>query len=122
MDGRDMLSVREFTESFGGRLSSGAVYRAIAGGRLPHIRMGRRLFIPVTALDRMLELCPVLDEKLVEEVKEVRHPTADMIDGPSSGGDGERVRKQMLALIRSTRSPSEPVVEEKKGLFGRWFG
>ena len=120
MDGMDMLSVREFTESFGGRLSSGAVYRAIADGRLPHIRMGRRLFIPVTALDRMLELCPVLDEKLVEEVKEVRHPTADMIDGV----EGERVRKwrKTASLIRSTRSPSEPVVEEKKGLFGRWFG
>lgn len=105
MDGRDMLSVREFTESFGGRLSSGAVYRAIAGGRLPHVRMGRRLFIPVTALDRMLELCPVLDEKLVEEVAEE-----------------ERVRRKMASLIRSTRRPSEPVVEEKKGLFGRWFG
>lgn len=108
MDGRDMLSVREFTESFGGRLSSGAVYRAIADGRLPHIRMGRRLFIPVTALDRMLELCPVLDEKLVEEVKEV--------------AEEERVRRKTASLIRSTRSPSEPVVEEKKGLFGRWFG
>ena len=105
MDGMDMLSVREFTESFGGRLSSGAVYRAISDGRLPHIRMGRRLFIPVTALDRMLELCPVLDEKLVEEVAEE-----------------ERVRRKMASLIRSTRSPSEPVVEEKKGLFGRWFG
>ena len=93
MDGMDMLSVREFTESFGGRLSSGAVYRAIAGGRLPHIRMGRRVFIPVTALDRMLELCPVLDEKLVEEV--------DMIRENSHGVER---------------------VEEKKGLFGRWFG
>ena len=79
MDGMDMLSVREFTESFGGRLSSGAVYRAIAGGRLPHIRMGRRLFIPVTALDRMLELCPVLDEKLVEEVKEVLIEMEEMV-------------------------------------------
>ena len=93
MDGRDMLSVREFTESFGGRLSSGAVYRAIAHGRLPHVRMGRRLFIPVTALDRMLELCPVLDERLVEEVGEIR-------------GDSRGVES----------------VEEKRGLFGRWFG
>jgi excisionase family DNA binding protein len=98
MDGMDMLSVREFTESFGGRLSSGAIYRAIADGRLPHIRMGRRLFIPVTALDRMLELCPVLDEKLVEEV--------DMIRGNSFRENSHGVER----------------VEEKKGLFGRWFG
>jgi hypothetical protein len=40
-----------------------------------------------------LELCPVLDEKLVEEV--------DMIRGNSHGVER---------------------VEEKKGLFGRWFG
>lgn len=36
------------------RLSRNAVYEAIARGKIPHIRIGRKILIPAAALDRML--------------------------------------------------------------------
>lgn len=38
-------------------LGVATVYRAIDEGMIPHIRVGRRIVIPRTALDRWLETC-----------------------------------------------------------------
>jgi excisionase family DNA binding protein len=52
---RRYVSVREFMEALGGRLSKNTVYEAIAAGTIPSIRVGRRILVPSDALDRMLE-------------------------------------------------------------------
>ncbi len=50
------VSPKEFVEQIGGRINLDTVYREIAAGRLPAVRVSKRKFlIPVDALDRMLE-------------------------------------------------------------------
>ncbi len=53
-----------------GRLCRNSAYAAAARGDLPTIRLGRRLFVPVAALRRM--------------IGEVTGPSADAV--PSAGG------------------------------------
>jgi len=36
-------------------ISRGLAYAAVREGRIPSIRIGRRILVPVAALDRMLE-------------------------------------------------------------------
>ena len=52
---RQYVSVREFIEALGGRLSKNSVYQAIAAGTIPSIRIGRRILVPSDALERALE-------------------------------------------------------------------
>ena len=49
------ISVQEFLDALDGRLSKNTVYKAIAEGEIPHVRISRRILIPVNALDQMLE-------------------------------------------------------------------
>lgn len=45
------------------RLSRDLAYAAAASGELPTIRVGRRLLVPVVALERLLGLAAEADEK-----------------------------------------------------------
>ena len=47
------LSVREVAELLG--ISRGAAYQAVRMGRIPSVRIGRRLLIPKAAIDRFLD-------------------------------------------------------------------
>jgi excisionase family DNA binding protein len=49
------ISVKEFLEALGGRLSKNTVYQAIADGAIPSVRISKRILVPADALDRMLE-------------------------------------------------------------------
>jgi len=49
---RKCLSVAEAGEALG--ISRWSAYQAAKSGQLPTIRIGRRLLVPVAALDRML--------------------------------------------------------------------
>ena len=53
--GKDYVSVGKLLESLDGLLSKNSVYQAIAAGTIPSVRVGRRILVPVDALDRMLE-------------------------------------------------------------------
>lgn len=48
-----VLSVNDAANILG--LSRASVYEAIRLGRIPHVRIGRRILIPRTALEQMLE-------------------------------------------------------------------
>lgn len=48
---RDWLSVKELAAEF--RVSKMTVYRILAAGGLPAVRIGRQLFVPGSALDEL---------------------------------------------------------------------
>ena len=48
------LTVREFVEALGGRISQSVVYSAIKRGEIPYVTIGRRKLIPGDALTQML--------------------------------------------------------------------
>ena len=48
------LTVREFVEALGGRISQSVVYSAIKRGEIPYVTIGRRKLIPKDALTQML--------------------------------------------------------------------
>ena len=48
------LTVREFVEALGGRISQSVVYSAIKRGEIPYVTIGRRKLIPEDALTQML--------------------------------------------------------------------
>ena len=50
----NFLTVREFVEALGGRISQSVVYSAIKRGEIPSVRIGRRWLIPEDALTQML--------------------------------------------------------------------
>jgi excisionase family DNA binding protein len=50
---RDWLNVAEMAEVMG--VSEMTLYRAIANGEFPAVRIGRRLFIPARLLDQLAE-------------------------------------------------------------------
>lgn len=50
---RMILTVREAAERLG--LSRNGTYEAIRRGELPALRIGRRVLVPLAALERMLE-------------------------------------------------------------------
>lgn len=47
------LTVEETAEKLG--ISRGLAYEAVANGEIPVVRVGRRLLVPVAALEKMLE-------------------------------------------------------------------
>lgn len=49
------ISVQEFLDALDGRLSKNTVYKAIAEGEIPHVRISKRILIPTNALEQMLE-------------------------------------------------------------------
>ena len=49
------LTVQEFLEALGGRISRNSVYKAINTGQIPCCFIGRRRLIPENALSMMLE-------------------------------------------------------------------
>jgi excisionase family DNA binding protein len=49
------LTVSEFLEALGGRLSKNTVYSAINRGEIPCVFVGRRRLIPEDALTQMLQ-------------------------------------------------------------------
>ena len=53
-DGRLLLSVREMAEVLG--IGRDAAYRAANAGEIPTIRIGRRLYVPRTALLRWIDI------------------------------------------------------------------
>lgn len=52
-DGRRVLSVEEAGRLLG--LGKSASYQAVARNEIPHIRIGRRIIVPLAALEKMLE-------------------------------------------------------------------
>jgi excisionase family DNA binding protein len=50
---RDWLNVAEMADRLG--IAEMTLYRVIAAGQFPAVRIGRRLFIPAKVLDRMSE-------------------------------------------------------------------
>ena len=52
---RRYITVAEFLEALGGRLSKNTVYSAINRGEIPCIFIGRRRLIPEDALTQMLQ-------------------------------------------------------------------
>ena len=50
---RLVLTVDEAAEILG--ISRGLAYRMVREGAIPNVRMGRRMLVPRSALDRMLE-------------------------------------------------------------------
>ncbi|TCC48063.1 DNA-binding protein [Kribbella pittospori] len=50
---RQWLNVAEMAKELG--IAEMTLYRAIAAGEFPAVRIGRRLFIPARVLDRMAE-------------------------------------------------------------------
>ena len=46
------LSVTETAQRL--RISRGAAYNAVTAGEIPSVRIGRRVLVPVAALERML--------------------------------------------------------------------
>ena len=48
------ITVREFIEALGGRVSKNTVYTAINRGEIPCVFIGRRRLIPEDALTQML--------------------------------------------------------------------
>ena len=52
---QDFLTVSEFLEALGGRLSKNTVYSAINRGEIPCVFVGRRRLIPEDALTQMLQ-------------------------------------------------------------------
>ena len=51
----DYITVKEFMEALGGRLSKNTVYAGIKAGTIPSVKISRRILIPSNALDLMLE-------------------------------------------------------------------
>ena len=49
------ITVREFIEALGGRVSKNTVYSAINRGEIPCVFIGRRRLIPEDALTQMLK-------------------------------------------------------------------
>ena len=52
---QNFLTVSEFIEALGGRLSKNTVYSAINRGEIPCVFIGRRRLIPEDALTQMLQ-------------------------------------------------------------------
>ena len=52
---QNFLTVSEFLEALGGRLSKNTVYSAINRGEIPCVFVGRRRLIPEDALTQMLK-------------------------------------------------------------------
>ena len=52
---QNFLTVSEFIEALGGRLSKNTVYSAINRGEIPCVFVGRRRLIPEDALTQMLQ-------------------------------------------------------------------
>ncbi|GAB3812756.1 helix-turn-helix domain-containing protein [Kribbella italica] len=50
---RDWLNVAEMADRLG--IAEMTLYRVIAAGQFPAVRIGRRLFIPAKVLDRMTD-------------------------------------------------------------------
>ena len=50
----EYISVKEFLLPLEGKLSRGFVYKQIAAGSIPSIRIGTRILIPSDALDQIL--------------------------------------------------------------------
>ena len=50
----NFLTVREFVEALGGRISQSVVYSAIKREEIPYVTIGRRKLIPKDALTQML--------------------------------------------------------------------
>ena len=50
----EYITVKEFLLPLEGKLSRGFVYKQIAAGSIPSIRIGLRILIPSDALDLML--------------------------------------------------------------------
>jgi excisionase family DNA binding protein len=50
---RVVLTVAETATAL--RISRGTAYAAVREGRLPHLRIGKRILVPRVALDRLLE-------------------------------------------------------------------
>jgi excisionase family DNA binding protein len=50
---RDWLNVAEMADRLG--MAEMTLYRVIAAGQFPAVRIGRRLFIPAKVLDRMTD-------------------------------------------------------------------
>ncbi len=64
-DARQWYSVDEFWREArrqGAPISRGVAYDAVRRGLIPHIRIGRRVAIPVDALDRMIAQVDNKDE------------------------------------------------------------
>jgi excisionase family DNA binding protein len=57
---RATLSVKEAGQVLG--ISRDLAYQAASSGQLPTIRVGRRILVPIAALDRMLSAEPSRDE------------------------------------------------------------
>ena len=53
LEKRQVVSVVEAGSLLG--IGRSAAYQAVARGDIPHIRLGRRIVVPVRALERMLE-------------------------------------------------------------------
>jgi excisionase family DNA binding protein len=51
---RATMSVPEAAQVLG--VGRDAAYRAVARGEIPHLRVGRRILVPVAALERMLDI------------------------------------------------------------------
>ena len=55
--GRRWYSVEEFwreARKQGAPISRGVAYEGVRTGRIPHVKLGRRIAIPADALDRLL--------------------------------------------------------------------
>ena len=52
---QNFLTISEFLEALGGRLSKNTVYSAINRGEIPCVFVGRRRLIPADALTQMLK-------------------------------------------------------------------
>lgn len=52
-ENRIVMTVEEAARVLG--ISRGLAYAAVREGWLPHVRMGRRIIVPVAALERFLE-------------------------------------------------------------------
>ncbi len=53
MSEKKVLTIPEVAEELG--ISKGSAYEAARSGKIPTIRIGRRLIVPRVAFDRMLE-------------------------------------------------------------------
>ena len=53
MSKKKVLTIPEAAEELG--ISKGSAYEAARSGKIPTIRIGRRLIVPRVAFDRMLE-------------------------------------------------------------------
>ena len=66
---KKVLTIDEGCQALG--LSRGSLYRAVARGQIPSLRIGRRLVIPVAALDRLLQEPPAKQDSEGAEPKAV---------------------------------------------------